>query len=333
MTQASEREGPNGSGFRPRFMEIASFMRLPLRDRPAGLDIALFGIPFDLGVTNRPGARHGPRQVREMSTLMRRVHHVSGVAPEARCRLADLGDVPINPFSIGDSVAAIEAFVRTVCDAGARPLAVGGDHLTTLPVLRAVARERPVGLIQIDAHCDTAGPLGGQPLHHGATFKLAVEEELIDPRRTVQIGIRGSLAEPDQWGFAYDSGMRVIGIEEYFDRGWRAVIAEAVTLAGDGPVYVSFDIDGLDPVYAPGTGTPEVGGLPMHEAQRMMRALAGLDIVGADVVEVSPPFDPSGGTAMHAATILFELLCVMTAGAEPPGGPPTTDAHSGRDQV
>lgn len=310
MTQASNQSGGT-AGYRPRFMEIASFMRLPIVDDPARLDIALLGIPFDLGVTNRPGPRHGPRQVRDMSSFMRPMHHVLKVVPEEMCRLGDLGDIRINPFSLEESMDIIAGFLGEVHAAGARPLSVGGDHLTTLPVLRGIARERPVGLIQFDAHCDTGEPYMGRPLHHGAPFKLAVEEGLLDPRRTVQIGIRGSLNDSDQWRFSYDSGMRVVEIEEYFDRGWREVIAEARRIVGDGPVYVSFDVDGLDPVYAPGTGTPEAGGIPMHEAQRMLRELRGLDIVGADVVEVSPPFDPSGNTALNAATLLFELLCVM----------------------
>lgn len=311
MTQSSDHSGGSAGHFRPRFMEIPSFMRLPILDDPAQADIALIGIPFDLGVTNRPGPRHGPRQVRDMSSMTRRMHHVSGIVPEELCRLGDLGDVRINPFSTEESLAAITAFHARVHAAGARPLSVGGDHLTTLPVLRALAKERRVGLIQFDAHCDTGEAYMGQPLHHGAPFKLAVEEGLLDPARTVQIGIRGSLNDADQWRFSYDSGMRVVEIEEYFDRGWRQVIAEARAIVGDGPVYISFDVDGLDPVYAPGTGTPEPGGIPMHEAQRMLRELQGLDIVGADVVEVSPPFDASGNTALNAATILFELLCIM----------------------
>lgn len=311
MTQSSNEPDGGNAHFRPRFMEIPSFMRVPIVDDAAQVDIAMIGIPFDQGVTNRPGARHGPRQVRDMSSFMRRMHHVSKVVPEELCRLGDLGDVKINPFSIEESVEAIAAFYSEVHAAGARPLSVGGDHLTTLPVLRGIARDRPVGLIQFDAHCDTGEAYMGRPLHHGASFKLAVEEGLLDPKRTVQIGIRGSLNDADQWRFSHESGMRVVEIEEYFDRGWREVIAEARKLLGDGPVYVSFDVDGLDPVYAPGTGTPEAGGIPMHEAQRMLRELRDLDIVGADVVEVSPPFDPSGNTALNAATLMFELLCVM----------------------
>jgi guanidinopropionase len=307
------------AAFRPRFMEVPTFLRLPMAESAAGLDIALSGIPFDLGVTNRPGARHGPRQVRDLSSLQRKRHPTLGVEPETQCRLADLGDVKINPFSIEDSVARIQAFFDAVRGHGARPLTVGGDHLTTLPVLRALKPDAPMGLIQFDAHCDTGGPYMGQPLHHGATFKLAVEEGLLDPKRCVQIGIRGSLNEAGQWAFSYDSGMTVIPIEAYFDRGWRAVIREAREVIGEAPVYVSFDVDGLDPVYAPGTGTPEPGGIPMHEAQRMIRELRGLDVVGADVVEVAPPFDPSGNTAMVAGTVLFEILCIMADRLKPAG--------------
>lgn len=298
--------------YRPRFTEIATFMRLPAIHDPAEADIVLAGIPFDLGVTNRPGPRHGPRQVRDYSSFMRATHHVSHITPSKLCRIGDLGDAPIDLFSIERSVEGITHFYRTIHDAGATPLSVGGDHLTTLPVLRGIAHERPVGLVHFDSHCDTGGPYMGSALHHGATFKLAVEEELLDPKRTIQIGIRGSLNDEHQWQFSYDSGMRVLPIEEVFEKGIDAVIAEARRVAGDGPTYISFDVDGLDPAYAPGTGTPEAGGFSMFQAQRMVRGLRGLNLIGADVVEVSPPFDPTGYTALNAATIMFEILCIMS---------------------
>lgn len=298
--------------YRPRFMEIPSFMRLPIIQDPSEADIVMAGIPFDLAVTNRPGTRHGPRQVRDLSSFMRATHHASHITPTKLCRIGDLGDTPIDLFSIERSVDAIERFYRDLHSAGATPLSVGGDHLSTLPILRGIARERPVGLVHFDAHCDTGGPYMGTALHHGATFKLAVEEGLLDPKRTIQIGIRGSLNDEHMWQFSYDSGMRVVPIEEFFELGADAVVAEARRVVGDGPTYISFDVDGLDPVFAPGTGTPEAGGFSMFEAQRMIRGLRGLDLVGADVVEVSPPFDPSGNTALNAATILFEILCVTS---------------------
>jgi len=300
-------EGP----YRPRFTEIASFMRAPVVDDPGTLDIAMIGVPFDLGVTNRSGARHGPRQVRDYSSFIRATHHVSGIAPAMLCRLGDLGDAPINLFSIDKSLEAIEAFYARVHTGGAAPLSVGGDHLISLPILRAIARERPVGMVHFDAHCDTGDSFMGAPYHHGAPFRRAVEEGLLEPARTIQIGIRGSLTDPGIWDFSHQSGMRVVYIEEYFERGADWVIAEARRVVGDGPTYISFDVDGLDPVYAPGTGTPEAGGYSMFEAQKMIRGLQGLDIVGGDVVEVAPPFDPSGNTALNAATVMFEILCVL----------------------
>jgi guanidinopropionase len=211
-----------------------------------------------------------------------------------------------------DSLARIQGFFATITAAGAVPLSAGGDHLVTLPILRALAPDRPLGLVHFDAHSDTWDTyFGGYRYTHGTPFRRAIEERLIDPRRTIQIGIRGSLYNEGELDFALQHGIRVVRIEEFYDLGLDAVVAEARRVAGDGPTYVSFDVDGLDPVYAPGTGTPEVGGFTTHEAQRMIRGLAGLDLVGADVVEVSPPFDPSGNTALVGATMMFELLCVL----------------------
>jgi guanidinopropionase len=298
-------------GYHPRFTGIPTLMRFPWAESFDGLDVALVGVPFDLGVTHRAGARHGPRQVRDFSSMVRKTNHVTMVSPRELCTIADVGDVPVDIFSIEKSLAIIEGFYGELHRAGALPLSVGGDHLITLPILRGITRQRSVGLVHFDAHCDTEGAYMGNPYHHGTPFWHATLEGLIDPKRTVQIGIRGSLSDPDQWAFSQEAGMRVIGIEEYFDLGYRGVIAEIRRVVGDGPVYVSFDVDGLDPIYAPGTGTPEAGGFNMFEALSMVRALRGLEVIGADVVEVSPPFDPTGLTAMHAATILFELLCIM----------------------
>jgi guanidinopropionase len=296
----------------PRFGEVATFMRLPIERDPAKLDIALVGVPFDGGTTNRPGARHGPREIRNMSTLMRRVHHVSRVAPYELCRVGDHGDTPVNPVDLQDSLRRIENVFAGLHEAGAVPLSAGGDHLITLPILRAIARERPVGLIHFDAHSDTSDTyFGGEKYTHGTPFRRAIEEGLIDPRRMIQIGIRGSMYERDEKDWAESVGVRIVHIEEYFELGPDRVIAEARRIAGDGPTYVSFDVDGLDPVYAPGTGTPEVGGYSTAEAQKMLRGLAGLDLIGGDVVEVAPPFDPSGNTALVGATMMFEILCVL----------------------
>ncbi|MSO77571.1 MAG: agmatinase [Alphaproteobacteria bacterium] len=296
----------------PRFADIATFMRLPLTRDPTGLDIALAGVPWDGGTTNRPGARHGPREIRNMSTLMRRVHPQSRIAPYRICQVADVGDTPVNPVDVMDTLGRIEGFFAAIHAAGAVPLSAGGDHLVTLPIMRAIARHRPVGMVHFDAHSDTNDSyFGGHRFTHGTPFRRAVEEGLLDPKRTIQIGIRGSLYDADDNDFARASGMRVVTIEEYFDLGPDRAIAEARRVAGDGPTYISFDVDSLDPAYAPGTGTPEIGGYSTYEAQKMLRGLQGLDLIGGDVVEVSPPFDPSGNTAIVGATMMFEILCIL----------------------
>lgn len=303
---------PIDSGLVPRFAGPATFMRLPLATSAAELDVALFGIPWDGGTTNRAGARHGPREVRSQSSLMRSTHHVSGVEPFKLARVADIGDLSVNPIDLLDALARIEAGVRTIVEAGAVPLAVGGDHLTTLPVLRAVARSGPVGMIHFDAHSDTNDRyFGDNPYTHGTPFRRAVEEGLLDPRRVVQIGIRGSIYAPDEHAWAKDQGIRIVYMEEFVRRGTSDIMAEARAIVGDGPTYISFDIDCIDPSMAPGTGTPEIGGFTTREAQALVRLLEGVRIVGADVVEVSPPFDLAGMTALAGATILFELLCLV----------------------
>ncbi len=301
---------------RPRYVGVPTFFRAPLAEafEGAGIDIGVIGVPFDGGVTNRPGARHGPREVRVQSCLMRRMNGATHVAPFDAAKVADLGDAwARRPYELTGAQDEIEAFFARVHAAGIRPLSCGGDHSTTLPILRAIAKERPLGLIHIDAHADTGDNYMGSRFHHGAPFKIAVDEGLLEPTRCVQIGMRGTVHSAESWAFSERSGMRVMPIEEVEDRGWRACMAEALEVVGVGPVYVSFDIDSLDPAYAPGTGTPEAGGLTMREALGMVRTLQPLDIRGADMVEVSPPFDPSGLTALNGATILFELLCAMAA--------------------
>lgn len=296
----------------PRFAGVPSFMRLPVESDYTKLDIALIGVPWDGGTTNRAGARHGPREIRNMSSLIRRINHATGLAPFELCRIADAGDTPVNPISVPDTLDRVHGFFKEIVKAGVVPLSAGGDHLITLPIMRAVAARWPVGMVHFDAHSDTTDSyFGGEKYTHGTPFRRAVEEGLLDPKRTVQIGIRGALFDAGDMDFARDSGMRIITIEEFYDLGIDAVIAEARRVVGDGPTYVSFDVDGLDPVYAPGTGTPEIGGFTTHEAQRMIRGLQGLDLVGGDVVEVAPPFDPSGNTALVGATMMFEILCIL----------------------
>ncbi len=297
---------------RPRYTGLATFMRAPFAEDLSGLDIGLAGIPFDGGVTNRPGARHGPREIRNQSSLLRKVNQANRIAPFDICRVADIGDAWVKkPFHLEDSLDEIAGFFAGVHGAGVVPVSAGGDHSVTLPVLRAIARERPVGLVHFDAHCDTGDDYLGSKFHHGAPFRRAVEEGLLDPKRTIQIGIRGPLNDLAIWDFSRESGMRVVAMEELYEIGVKAVIEEARRVVGSGPTYVSFDVDGLDPVYAPGTGTPEIGGFTTLEAQLMIRGLQGLDLIGGDVVEVSPPFDPTGGTALVGASLMFEILCVV----------------------
>ena len=297
---------------RPRYTGLATFMRAPYREDLEGVDIGLIGVPFDGGVTNRTGTRHGPREIRNQSSLMRKINQASGIAPFELCRIADLGDAWVQrPFHLESSLDEIAGFYRGVHAAGIVPLSAGGDHSISLPILRAIAARRPVGMVHFDAHCDTGSNYLGSNYHHGAPFARAVEEGLLDPKRTVQIGIRGGVNDRDVWRFSHESGMRVIFMPEFQELGWQEAIAEARRVVGTGPTYVSFDIDSLDPAYAPGTGTPEIGGFTSLEVQQMIRALRGLDLVGADVVEVSPPFDPSGLTALTGASMMFELLCIL----------------------
>ena len=296
----------------PRFAGIATFMRLPYFADPAGLDIALVGVPWDGGTTNRPGARHGPREIRSQSSLIRRIHPTSHIAPYAIARCGDVGDTPVNPVDLMDTLSRIERFFGRIHEAGALPLSAGGDHLITLPIFRAIARAEPLGMVHFDAHSDTWDRYFGDYRYtHGTPFRRAVEEGLLDPKRTVQIGIRGSLYSADDLDWARAQGIRVFTIEEYFALGPARVIEEARAIVGDRATYVSFDVDGLDPVYAPGTGTPEIGGYSTYEAQQMIRGLQGLNLVGGDVVEVSPPLDPSGQTALVGATMMFEILCLL----------------------
>ncbi len=294
----------------PRFGDVATFMRMPLFRNPADVEIGMVGVPWDGGTTNRPGARHGPRQMRDLSTMMRRVHHVTCVAPYELAKCGDMGDAPVNPASLEDSLDRIEKHFGKIHAAGAVPLSAGGDHLITLPIMRGIRKGLPpLGMVHFDAHSDTWDTyFGGFKYTHGTPFRRAVEEGLLDPKRVVQIGIRGSLYKRDDNQWAVDQGMRVITIEEYFDLGVDKVIAEARRVVGMDPTYVSFAVDGLDPAYAPGTGTPEPGGLTTRELQTILRGLDGLNLVGADVVEVAPAYDHAELTALAAANVAYEYL-------------------------
>ncbi len=303
----------------PRYAGIATFMRLPhiSVEQAEDVQIGLIGVPWDGGTTNRPGARHGPRQMRDLSTMVRNVHHVSGIKPFHLCRCADLGDSPVNPVDIDDTLNRIERFYQRVVEKGILPLSAGGDHLVTLPIMRALCKptgpNNPCAMVHIDAHTDTWDRYFGESKYtHGTPFRRAIEEGLLDPERIVQIGIRGGLYSDNDKKWGLDQGIRVIEIEEFFNLGVDAVVEEIRKIVGDQPCYLSFDVDALDPVYAPGTGTPEIGGINTAQAQQMLRGLRGLNFIGGDVVEVSPPFDPSGNTALVAVTMMFEILCLFS---------------------
>ena len=307
------------SGFDlPRFAGVPTFMRLPYipldhADLTA-VDIGLIGVPWDSGTTNRPGPRHGPRQLRDMSTMIRAGNGNTGVRPFELVNCADLGDVGPNPADIQDSMKRITAFYDKVLEAGIIPLTAGGDHLSTLPILRSVAKKAPVGMIHFDSHTDLFHSyFDGTMYTHGTPFRRAVEEGLLDPKRVCMIGIRGTAYDTEDRDFADAVGIRVIPIEEFHARGTEDVMSEAREIAGAGDTYVSYDIDFVDPAFAPGTGTPEVGGPNSWQALEVARLLQGVKIVGADMVEVSPPFDQSGNTAYLGVSIMFEMLCVMAA--------------------
>lgn len=304
---------PIDSAITPRFAEPATFMRTPHVADGDGVEIALLGIPFDLGSTNRAGPRHGPAQIREMSRLIRQVNASSHIAPFKLCRVADMGDAPVNPLSLEDSIDRITAFYRAIKKRGIVPVSAGGDHTVTLPILRGIAGDGsgPVGVVHFDAHADTLDSLLGSRINHATPFRRAVEEGIIDPKRTVQIGLRGTRYSDEDIQYGYDMGMRIITMDDFEAMGREKVIAETRKVVGDLPTYVTFDIDGLDPVFCPGTGAPKPGGLSMRDAQVVIRGLQGLNLVGGDVCEVSPPLDPAGHTALNGANLMFEILCVV----------------------
>ena len=314
---------PKDKAFQPipglktaRFAGMSTFMRLPHLELDNPLvdktDIAIVGVPFDGGTSNRAGPRHGPRQLRDLSTMIRTTHPRSGVNPFKMVNCADLGDAPVNPIDIMQSLDLITDFYNQITDKGIVPLTAGGDHLISFPILRSLGRDGPVGMVHFDAHTDMNDSyFGNSKYTHGTPFRRAIEQGFLDPKRTIQIGIRGVKYESTDFDWALSQGVRIIEIDEFFDRGVDSIMKEAREIVGDGKTYVSFDIDGIDPSYAPGTGTPEIGGYSTYEAQKMLRALDGLNLIGADLVEVSPPFDPSGGTAWVGVSLMFEMLCVL----------------------
>lgn len=317
---------PDAPRLRPRFTEIPTFMRAPIASL-AETDIALIGVPCDLGVTNRAGARHGPREIRNQSSLMRSFNMSTRINPYDLAKIADVGDVPIdNLFNLDEAIKEIEAFYTSVGAQGVIPLSAGGDHSITYPILKGLKKDEPFALIHVDAHTDTWAEFYGSKFHHGAPFRLATDEGIIDPTKTIQIGIRGGQNNLDGLNYSYDSGMRVVEMDEFTDLGVEAVAAEARKVVGDAPTYITFDVDGIDPVFTPGTGTPEVGGLTTVEALRLLRGLRGLNLKGGDVVEVAPPFDQTGNTALVGASMMFEILCLLAESFSQRKGP--TPANS-----
>lgn len=296
----------------PRFAGIATFMRTPAHEISEEVDVGLVGVPFDLGLNYRAGARHGPAAVRDASRIIRRMHPVSGIRPFDICNVADIGDSPINPMSKDKSVAMIQTFFEAIKNAGIVPIAVGGDHTIPLPILRALAAERKVGILHFDAHADTLDSLCDDKINHATFMRRGVEEGLIDPNRVIQVGLRGSRFGPDDVQYGYDVGFTIVTMDDYENMGRAAVIETIGRVLGDGPVYVSLDIDGLDPTYMPGTGVPEIGGLLPRDVQVILRSLQGKEVIGADISEISPCFDPTGITCVTVANLMFEILCIIS---------------------
>jgi len=304
---------PISSMITPRFADVATFFRLPINKNLEDLDYCICGVPWDGGTTNRPGARHGPREVRNASSLIRLYHPVSLKSPYDNFDIADIGDCPVNPADLQNSLVKIKEFYENIVTSKTIPLSIGGDHLISLPILRALAKDGPVGLFQFDSHSDTWDSyFGGYKYTHGTPFRRAIEENLINPKKYVMLGIRGSLYDPDDMKWAKDQGVTIITIDEYYKMGFEKSMKIVTDILGDSPSYLTFDIDGIDPTYAPGTGTPEVGGFNVREAQLIIRELNQINFIGADVVEVSPPFDVNNMTSLVGATIAFEILCAMT---------------------
>ncbi len=303
---------PLGGNEMPRFGGIASMLRLPHLASAAGLDAAFIGIPLDIGTSLRSGTRFGPRQIRSESVMIRPYNMATGAAPFDSLSVADLGDVAINTFNLLDTVRLIEEHYDRVLEHDVIPLTLGGDHTLTLPILRALKKKYgAVGLVHVDAHADVNEHMFGEKIAHGTTFRRAVEEGLLDCDRVVQIGLRAQGYAADDFDWCREQGFRVVQAEECWHKSLAPLMAEVRERVGGGPVYLSYDIDSIDPAWAPGTGTPEIGGLTTIQALEIIRGCRGLNLVGCDLVEVSPPYDTTGNTALLGANLLYEMLCVL----------------------
>ena len=311
----TENPQPLGGNEMPRFGGIATFMRLPGTSNPADLDVAVVGVPLDTGTSNRPGARFGPRGIRAESVLIRPYNMATRAAPFDSLRIDDTGDVAASPYDLQAAVAAIEAHYDSLLAHDLVTASIGGDHTVVLPILRSMAKKHgPVGLVHVDAHTDINDTMFGSKIAHGTPFRRAVEDGLLDTSRVVQIGVRGTGYAADDFDWSREQGFRVVQAEECWHRSLEPLMAEVRDQVGEGPVYLSFDIDGLDPAFAPGTGTPEVGGLPMPQALEVIRGCRGLDLVGCDLVEVAPIYATSGKTSLVGANLVYEMLCVLPGG-------------------
>ncbi len=295
----------------PRFSDIATFLRTRRVEPVDELDIGLVGVPFDLGLNYRSGPRDAPAAVRDASRLIRKVHPTLGTQPYKICNIADIGDAPINPLNKDESIDQIAAFYADLKAKAIRPVSIGGDHTIPTPILRGLASDGPVGIFQIDSHADTLDEMCGTKVNHATFMRRGLEEGLIDPKRVVQVGLRGSRFSPDDIQFGYDAGFTIITFDEYEEMGRAAAIAKIKETLGTGPTYATIDIDGLDPAFCPGTPVPEIGGITPRDAQVMIRALNGIDIIGADISEVAPCYDPTGITSVTAANLMFEFVCVI----------------------
>ncbi|XP_067826617.1 agmatinase, mitochondrial [Heptranchias perlo] len=309
---SSQLNVPKSAAEIARPVGVCSMMRLPMQDSSQGLDAAFVGVPLDIGTSNRPGARFGPRHIRAESAMVRAYNGGTRAAPFESLMVADIGDVNVNLYDLKDSCKKIRESFGKIVSMGCIPLTMGGDHTITYPILQTVAEKYgPVGLVHIDAHADTGDVALGEKICHGTPFRRCVEEGLLDCKRVVQIGLRGSGYEPDCYVWSREQGFRVVTAEDCWLRSLAPLMKEVRQQMGDGPVYISFDIDGLDPAYAPGTGTPEIAGLQPSQALEIIRGCRGMKVIGCDLVEVSPPYDTSGNTALTAANLLFEMLCVL----------------------
>ncbi|XP_043917704.1 agmatinase, mitochondrial [Protopterus annectens] len=291
---------------------ICSMLKLPVRESARGLDAAFVGIPLDIGTSNRPGARFGPRHIRAESVMLRAYNSSTRAAPYKSMMIADIGDVNVNLYDLKDSCRRIRDAYQKIMSENCIPLTLGGDHTIAYPILQAVAEKHgPVGLVHVDAHSDTGDVGLGEKITHGTPFRRCVEEGLLDCKRVLQIGLRGSSYSPDAYQFSKETGFRVVPAEDCWFKSLAPLMSDVRKQMGDGPVYISFDIDGLDPAFAPGTGTPEIAGLTTSQGLEIIRGCQGMNIVGCDLVEVAPMYDISGNTALTAANLLFEMLCVL----------------------